>query len=90
MELKFERRSKLRISSQFLSQLLKLPSDVIIVGANYDPNYDVVHIHLKGTNPALYEVGEGGCSPTIIDFSENHSDSEVNVYGKEKEEKSEN
>jgi len=63
--MKWEKRAKLRFTQTLLKQLLKLPDDVFIVGAEYEAGHDIIALHIRGTNPELPEVAEGGTSPAI-------------------------
>ena len=64
-DVKFEKRAKIKLSIMYLHELLKLPDDVIIVGADFDPNYNSVSLHLRGENKGLKNHSESSCTVTV-------------------------
>ena len=65
IELKFEKRATYPLSSIFLKRLLKLPDEIVIVGASYDAERDIVKIYLKGSHERLFLCAEAALSPEI-------------------------
>ena len=72
MEMKpeYERRAIFTVSVNLIRDLFHFPEDVVIVGADYVPVYNIVRFHLKGSNKGLYNCAECGHAPQITDFEE--------------------
>ena len=68
MKPEYERRASFQVSVTLLREMFDFPADVVVVGADYIPTYDVVVFHLKGSNKGLYFCGEGATAPNISDF----------------------
>jgi len=42
------KRSTLCLTSQIFKEVFQLPENVVVTGAEYEPELDVIHIHLSG------------------------------------------
>lgn len=63
--LEIERRGVVKFSAQLVSDLLKLPKNCTITGADYDAKHDVLIIYLKGTDEPLKICAEASLAPDI-------------------------